>query len=265
MPVIEANRPAASAALREAPRPFCLGLSVLWRPAHRSWFAKHWPALRTHAPCLRSASHAFARLPWRPSWVLVFSAVFGLPKAESSAGVLRCVGVVRRPRAGAPGRAAQAVQPPASLVAAASVCLPAASSNAQCMQALCCLARCLTLQSTGHAPASRVMPVISNVRHRQGANTNARQSRRSFVACWATAARAARPASLASSARTEVLEATQSRASVPNSKPETSGAEVAIHVGSGAAAFFGTFFPVAKRRRGRSRRPCQGFPETSVW
>jgi len=42
--------------------------------------------------------------------------------------------------------------------------------------------RCLTLQSTGHAPASRVMPVISNVRHRQVANTNARQSRRSFVA-----------------------------------------------------------------------------------
>lgn len=53
--------------MREAPRLFCLGLSVLWRPAHRSWFAKHWPALRAHAPCLRSASHAFARLPWRPS------------------------------------------------------------------------------------------------------------------------------------------------------------------------------------------------------
>ncbi len=29
--------------------------------------------------------------------------------------------------------------------------------------------RRLTLQSTGHAPASRVMPVISNVRHRGGA------------------------------------------------------------------------------------------------
>ena len=62
---------------------------------------------------------------------------------------------------------AQAVQPPASLVAVALVCLQASSPNAQCTQALCRLARCLTIQSTGHAPASRVMPVISNVRRQR--------------------------------------------------------------------------------------------------
>ena len=55
------------------------------------------------------------------------------------------------------------MQPPASLVAVASACLQAAPPNAQCLQALCRLARCLTIQSTGHTPASRVMPVISNV------------------------------------------------------------------------------------------------------
>ena len=56
------------------------------------------------------------------------------------------------------------MQPPASLVALASVRLQAAPPNAQRVQAQCRTARCLTIQSTGHAPASRVMPVISNVR-----------------------------------------------------------------------------------------------------
>ena len=80
--------------------------------------------------------------------------------------VLRCSRAFYLPRAGAPGKAAQAVQPPASLVAEASVCLQTAPPNAQCVQALCCLAHCLTLQSRGRAPASRVTPLISNVRHR---------------------------------------------------------------------------------------------------
>ena len=56
--------------------------------------------------------------------------------------------------------------------------------------------------------------------------------------CGATAARAARPASLASSARTEVLEANLSQASLRNSKPEVIAAEVSIHVASGAATFW---------------------------
>jgi len=88
-----------------------------------------------------------------------------MPMAESSIRLLRCDRAIRRPRAGAPGQVAQAVQPPASLVAVASACLQAVQANAKCMQALCRLARCLTIQSTGHAPASWVMPVISNVRH----------------------------------------------------------------------------------------------------
>ena len=57
-------------------------------------------------------------------------------------------------------------QPPASLVAVASVHLQAAPPNAKCGQGLC-FTRGLTLQSRGLAPASRVKPLISNVRHRQ--------------------------------------------------------------------------------------------------
>jgi hypothetical protein len=52
--------------------------------------------------------------------------------------------------------------------------------------------------------------------------------------CWATAARAARPASLASSARTEALEAGRWQASARGVQPKTIGARVSIHVGSGA-------------------------------
>ena len=55
---------------------------------------------------------------------------------------------------------------------------------------------------------------------------------------WATSARAARPASLASSARTEAVQANRSQASVRNSKPEVIAAEVSIHVASGAATFW---------------------------
>jgi len=53
--------------------------------------------------------------------------------------------------------------------------------------------------------------------------------------CWATAARAARPASLASSARTEVLEASPLQASECEAQPETIGTSSSIHVVSGAA------------------------------
>ena len=55
--------------------------------------------------------------------------------------------------------------------------------------------------------------------------------------CWVTAAWAARPASLASSARTEAFEANKSQASVRKSKSEAIGAKVSIHVGAGAATF----------------------------
>ena len=56
--------------------------------------------------------------------------------------------------------------------------------------------------------------------------------------CWVTAAWAARPASLASSARTEAVQANRSQASVRNSKPEVIAAELLIHVASGAATFW---------------------------
>jgi len=104
-----------------------------------------------------------------------------MPMAESSIRLLRCDRAIRRPRAGAPGQVAQAVQPPASLVAVASACLQAVQANAKCMQALCRLARCLTIQSTGHAPASWVMPVISNVERLHSAFTLAHASQRCFV------------------------------------------------------------------------------------
>jgi len=55
--------------------------------------------------------------------------------------------------------------------------------------------------------------------------------------CWATAARAARPASLASSARTEVLEASPLQASECEARPETIGTSSSMHVVSGAATF----------------------------
>ena len=157
-----------SAALRESPRLFCLGPSVLWRPARHSWFARHWPAVRVQAPCLRSTCRASARLTRRLSRVQVFSAglVCERPRVQSvffgASGLFVSLAQERQ-------AAAQALQPPASLVAVALVCLQASSPNAQCTQALCRLARCLTIQSTGHAPAGRVMPVISNVRPHQDA------------------------------------------------------------------------------------------------
>ena len=55
--------------------------------------------------------------------------------------------------------------------------------------------------------------------------------------CWATAARAARPASLASSARTKVLEANHLQASSSYALPKTIGARGSMLVGAGAATF----------------------------
>jgi len=55
--------------------------------------------------------------------------------------------------------------------------------------------------------------------------------------CWATAARAARPASLASSAWTEVLEASHSQAPARSAKLKTIGARGSIDAGAGAATF----------------------------
>ena len=49
-------------------------------------------------------------------------------------------------------------------VPVACVCLQAVSPNAQCVQAVYLKARCLTLQSRGRHPASRMTPLISNVR-----------------------------------------------------------------------------------------------------
>jgi hypothetical protein len=60
--------------------------------------------------------------------------------------------------------------------------------------------------------------------------------------CWATAARAARPASLASSARTEVLVASPLQATECEVQPEMIGARSSIHVVSGAATFRGCSF-----------------------
>ena len=52
-------------------------------------------------------------------------------------------------------------------VPVACVCLLAAPPNAQCGLAVGCFVRCLTIQSRGLAPASRVKPLISNVRHQK--------------------------------------------------------------------------------------------------
>ena len=182
LPATEKYRHAAGAALREASRLFCRGLSVLWRPAHRSWFARHWSAAQAQAPCLRSASHACSKRPWRQFQAAVFSATSGPRKAAGSMRALRCSRAFYLPRAGAPGQAAQAVQPPASLVAVASGCLQAASPNAQCVQAVCRLARCLTLQSTGRRPAGRAPPVISNVRPHQNFRSKVRTTEKLLCA-----------------------------------------------------------------------------------
>ena len=95
---------------------------------------------------------------------------------QSSA--FRCCKSKCRLSAGAQGQIQQAAQPPASLVAVASVCLQAASPNAQCVQAMCRRARGLTLQSRGQTTAGqallllpkhsrRCLPLISNVGRRQ--------------------------------------------------------------------------------------------------
>ena len=68
------------------------------------------------------------------------------------------------------------------------------------------------------------MPLISNVRHRRS-RIQMRNTRGAFaLRCWATAERAARPASLASSARTAILEVVCSQASVRAARPLASGA-----------------------------------------
>jgi len=80
------------------------------------------------------------------------------------------------------------------------------------------------------------MPVISNVRHRN-VQIQMQDIRGAFaLRCWATAARAARPASLASSARTAVLDAIGSQASARSATPKTFGARVSIPAVSGSFA-----------------------------
>ena len=56
--------------------------------------------------------------------------------------------------------------------------------------------------------------------------------------CWVTAVRAARPASLASSARTEAFEASRSPAPACRAKHKTIGRKGSSHVISGAATFW---------------------------
>ena len=74
------------------------------------------------------------------------------------------------------------------------------------------------------------MPVISNVRHRRS-RIQMRNTRGAFaLRCWATAERAARPASLASSARTAILEVVCSQASVRAARPLASGAPAELFV-----------------------------------
>ena len=108
----------------------------------------------------------------------------------------------------------------------------------------------------GHAPASRVMPLTSNVRPHifqiQMPNTRSAFALRR----WATAERAARPASLASSARAEVLVAGGSQASARAARPLASGAlpvSGSAPRGSGVLAFRGihlcSLFPFAASER----------------
>ena len=70
-----------------------------------------------------------------------------------------------------------------------------------------------------------------------------RNARGAFaLRCRATAARAARPASLASSARTGVLEASHLQASGRDAQPKTIGARGSIHLLPGAATLHGLPF-----------------------
>ena len=95
----------------------------------------------------------------------------------------------------------------------------AVSPNAQCGLAVC-VVRCLTIQSTGRAPASWVTPVISNVRPH--AMRKYQFAMRFFVATelnrtneetgFQALVRAVRPASLAASARLNLLVAARASA-----------------------------------------------------
>ena len=82
----------------------------------------------------------------------------------------------------------------------------------------------LTLQSRGRAPASRVTPLISNVRHRVSQRAIPKSLSAFALRTWATPERAVRPASLAVSAPTEALEASSFQASARAARPLASGA-----------------------------------------
>lgn len=126
-----------------------LGLSVLWRPAHGSLPLKHWKVVLTQALPLRSASPASA-----PTAPLRFQRPRRLEarcRSDEEVPVARascCAkSFSRTPHAFSSGKAPWSVQ-------------------AQCsvMQAVCHLARGLTLPSRGPVPASRAWPLMSNVR-----------------------------------------------------------------------------------------------------
>ena len=78
----------------------------------------------------------------------------------------------------------------------------------------------LTRQSTGRAPAGRVTPVISNVRHHVSLRGMHRSLSAFALRTWATPQRAVRPASLAASARLSLFVAALSKV---NAAPEFTG------------------------------------------
>jgi len=111
----------------------------------------------------------------------------------------------------------------------------------------------LTIQSRGHAPASRVMPLISIVRHL----VSQRAVPRSLSAClrtWATPRRAVRPASLAASEPAAVLDRGWLQASARAARPVASGALpelLATKVRSVVVACREVCWPVSFHSRGQ--------------
>jgi hypothetical protein len=119
----------------------------------------------------------------------------------------------------------EAVQAPAAAqhVPVASVCLQAVPPNAECGQVQC--ARCLTLPSRGTSKGYRPRPpLMSNVRHRVSQRAIPRSLSAFTLRTWATPQRAVRPASLATSAPTAVLDAGSPQASARAARPLASGA-----------------------------------------
>ena len=158
-----------------------LHVPLRWRAAHGLRFSKKAVRKRLRAKLSKRRSKQEAQYAWglalqrfgyvlsirRAQERLLAKAVSVVPRSQSFAKP-RSSRRKHRLCAGAQSQIQEAVQAPAASqhVPVARVCLQAASPNAQCWPAVRCFVRCLTLQSRGRRPASRVKPLMSNVRPR---------------------------------------------------------------------------------------------------